>query len=115
MEETNAQTLGDVFAAITHQQTDFQTMMQRQFTQIEARIDALTSRFSAPQPNHGKLSEDLELWFFAIGQFYADFHPLMTEESSLFAIMISCHLGSTPMNWYRQLSLECDATDTTKS
>ncbi|OWZ07942.1 hypothetical protein PHMEG_00019593 [Phytophthora megakarya] len=39
----------------------------------------------------------------------------MTEESSLFVTMISCHLGTTPMNWYRQFSLECDATDTTMS
>ncbi|ETK74195.1 hypothetical protein L915_18943 [Phytophthora nicotianae] len=38
----------------------------------------------------------------------------MTEESPQFVTMISCHLGMTPMNWYRQFSSECEATGRVK-
>ncbi|ETK75325.1 hypothetical protein L915_18049 [Phytophthora nicotianae] len=39
----------------------------------------------------------------------------MTEESSRFVTMASTHLGVTPLNWYRQISLECEASGRVKS
>ncbi|OWZ18146.1 LOW QUALITY PROTEIN: hypothetical protein PHMEG_0007818 [Phytophthora megakarya] len=95
-------------------------MIQRQYTASEVRIDALSARPTGarkcqPPTDEGKLDEDLELWFFAITQFYADYHPQMTDESSQFVTMVLCHLGVTPMNWYRQFVAECDACSRVKS
>ncbi|KAG6614855.1 uncharacterized protein IUM83_04121 [Phytophthora cinnamomi] len=121
MEQTSTpQTFGDVLQLLARQQADFQAMMQQQFAASEARIDALTARPTGarkhqPPTYQGKLDEDLELWFFAVEQFYADYHPQMMEESSQFVTMVSCHLGATPMNWYRQFSLECDSSGRVKT
>ncbi|ETL81369.1 hypothetical protein L917_18282, partial [Phytophthora nicotianae] len=65
---------------------------QQQMAASQARIDALTARPTLarkhqPPSYEGKLDEDLELWFFAIEQFYADYHPMMNDESSQFVIM----------------------------
>lgn len=121
MEQTSAPaSFGELLEALSRQQQDFQAMMQHQFAVNTARMDALhtnrsVARKAQPPTYQGKLHEDLELWFFTIEQFYADFHPQMTEESSQFVTMISCHLGVTPMNWFRQFALECDASETTKT
>jgi hypothetical protein len=55
------------------------------------------------------------LWLFSIEQYYSDYFPQMHEESSAFTAMISCHLGPTPMNWFRQFGLECDRDVVAKS
>jgi hypothetical protein len=114
MEETNTpQTVEGLLHLLTRQQAEFQGLMQQQYAASQARIDALTARpivarKHQPPTYQGKLDEDLELWFFALEQYYADYHPMMTEESSQFVTMVSIHLGVTPMNWYRQFAMECD-------
>lgn len=121
MEQTTTpQTLKEVIRLLTQQQTEFQAMMQRQHAVSEARIDALAARPKAvrktqPPTYYGKLEEDLELWFFTLEQYYADDHPIMTEESPQFVIMTSCHLGVTPMNWFRKFMEEFDATSQVKT
>lgn len=121
MEETTVPTtFGELIEALNRQQASFQALMQHQFAVSEARIDALAAKPTAarkkqPPTYEGKLTEDLELWFFSIEQYYADYHPQMVEESAQFVTMISCHLGVSPMNWYRQFSMECDATGRTKT
>lgn len=39
----------------------------------------------------------------------------MNEASPTFVTMVSCHLGATPMNWYRQYSVEWQRTGTVKT
>ncbi|KAE8954451.1 hypothetical protein PR001_g32487, partial [Phytophthora rubi] len=121
MEETTVpNTFGELIEALNRQQANFQAMMQHQFAASEARLDALSTkapaaRKSQPPTHQGRLTEDLELWFFSIEQYYADYHPQMVEDSPQFVTVISCHLGVTPMNWYRQFLAECDTTGRTKS
>ncbi|ETN01370.1 hypothetical protein PPTG_24082 [Phytophthora nicotianae INRA-310] len=43
------------------------------------------------------------------------FGATMTEASSQFVTMASTHLGVTPLNWYRQISLKCEASGRVKS
>ncbi|ETN17911.1 hypothetical protein PPTG_21711 [Phytophthora nicotianae INRA-310] len=85
-----------------------QSRLREQIAAQNARFETLTSkppaaRKAEPPKYHGTLSENLELRFFTIEQYYADYHPLMVEESPSFVTMISCHLASTPMNWYRHI------------
>ncbi|ETM01479.1 hypothetical protein L917_01952 [Phytophthora nicotianae] len=121
MEQTTTpQTFGALLQLHARQQTEFQAIMQQQYAASEARIDALASRPTAarkhqPPIYQRNLDEDLELWFFAMEQYYADYHPQMTEKSSQFVKMASTHLGVTPRNWYRQFSLECEASGRVKS
>ncbi|ETI36463.1 hypothetical protein F443_17435 [Phytophthora nicotianae P1569] len=121
MEETTVpKTFGELLEALNEQQVNFQAIMQQQLAMSEARLDALATKPAAarkaqPSTYQGKLSEDLELWFFTTDHYYADYHPQMVEESSLFVTMISCHLRVTPMSWFRQFSSECDSSGRTKS
>ncbi|POM62604.1 hypothetical protein PHPALM_28220 [Phytophthora palmivora] len=61
-----------------------------------------------PPKYHGTLKENLELLFVTGEQYYADYHPLMTENSGAFVTMVSCYLAPTPMNWYRQFVTDWD-------
>ncbi|ETO59014.1 hypothetical protein F444_22608 [Phytophthora nicotianae P1976] len=121
MEQTTTpQTFGELLQLLARQQTEFQAMMQQQYAASEARIDALASwptaaRKHQPPIYQGNLNEDLEVWFFAMEQYYAYYHPQMTEASSQFVTMASTHLGVTPLNWYRQISLKCEASGRVKS
>jgi hypothetical protein len=114
MEETTTpQTVEGMLQLLTRQQAEFQGMMQLQYAASQARIDALSARPTVarkhqPPIYQGKLSEDLELWFFAIEPYYTDYHPFLAEESSQFVTMVSTHLGVTPMIWYRQFAVACD-------
>ncbi|OWY98446.1 hypothetical protein PHMEG_00030790 [Phytophthora megakarya] len=68
--------------------------MQHQFAVSKAHIDAMASKANVPRKTQpptyqGTLMEDLELWFFSIEQYYADYHPQMVEDMPQFVTMIS--------------------------
>ncbi|KAE9292074.1 hypothetical protein PF008_g25170 [Phytophthora fragariae] len=99
------QTFGEMLAFVAQQQVQFQERLSEQIAAQNARFETLVSkppaaRKAEPPKYHGGMNEDLDLWFFTIEQYYADYHPLMGEESPGFVTMISCHLARTPMNWF---------------
>ncbi|KAK1928306.1 hypothetical protein P3T76_016233 [Phytophthora citrophthora] len=102
------------------QQAQFQTHLQEQLAAQNARFETLAMKLPAarkgePPLYHGSLNEDLELWFFTIEQFYADYHRLMAEESAGFVTVVSCHLAPTPVNWYRQFVAEANRAGTVRT
>jgi hypothetical protein len=104
----------------TRQQEAFNAQLRLQAEANQARLDAIAAkppaaRKAQPPLYLGALEEDLELWFFMIEQYYSDYFPQMHENSSIFVTMILCHLGTTPMNWYRQFSAHRDNSDLPKT
>ncbi|OWZ22929.1 hypothetical protein PHMEG_0002280 [Phytophthora megakarya] len=84
--------------------------MQQQMAASQSRTETLSARPTVARKHKllPKLDEVLGLRFFAIEQYYADYHPMMSGESYQFVIMVSTHLGVTPMSWDRQFAIECD-------
>ena len=114
MDASNApQMFSEMLQFFAQQQEQFHARMNEQIAAQAVRLEAITSkppaaRKAEPPKYHGTLNEDLELWFFMIEQYYADYHPIMVENSPAFVTMVSCYLAPTPMNWYRQFVAECD-------
>jgi hypothetical protein len=117
---TQGQSIGEIVQYLLQQHAASQAQLQEQIQANIARMEALSSkpvaaRRAAPATYNGTLEEDLELWIFMIEQYYADYYPLMQEDSAAFVTMVSCHFGSTVMNWYRQFSLDCERNGIAKS
>ncbi|OWZ19109.1 hypothetical protein PHMEG_0006693 [Phytophthora megakarya] len=113
-------TFGGMLLFFAQQQVQFQTHLQEHLAAQNARFGTLETKppdaqKSEPPLYHGSLNEDLELWFFATEQFYADYHRLMAEESVGFVTMVSCHLAPTPINWYRQFVAETNRAGTART
>ncbi|GMF61036.1 unnamed protein product [Phytophthora fragariaefolia] len=94
---------------LTQQQQMYQTQMQTQFQmqmqQANNRFEHLLAspgerRKKGPPIYEGKFVEDLELWIFAMEEYYANKRGLTEADTSDFVTMISSSLGKSVLNWF---------------
>ncbi|GMF62087.1 unnamed protein product [Phytophthora fragariaefolia] len=101
-------------------QTQMQTQFQMQMQQANNRFEHLLAsqgerRKKDPPMYEGKFGEDLELWIFAMEEYYANKRGLMEADTSDFVTMISSSLGKSVLNWYRAFSSDCEAAGVPKT
>ncbi|GMF22820.1 unnamed protein product [Phytophthora fragariaefolia] len=100
----------------TQMQTQFQMQMQQTNNRFERLLASLGERRKKDPPIYeGKFGEDLELWIFAMEEYYANMRGLMEADTSEFVTMISSSLGKSVLSWNRAFSSDCEAAGAPKT